>query len=76
MVGWAGTLPLHARLQDPVAGLTRVTDNTTVNRVLEIFWVAVVPGRIRRYTIDPNGSGNREFQKLPALIAEGEILQG
>jgi hypothetical protein len=44
-----------------------------VNGLFEIASVAVVLGRIRLYTIDPNGSGNREFQQLGVLVG-GEIL--
>jgi len=45
LVGWARTGSLFTRdFEDRVAGLTRVTDKTTVNRLFEISWVTV--GRI------------------------------
>jgi hypothetical protein len=57
-----------------------ITDKTTVNRVFEIFWIAVVSGRTRRYTIDPNGfydaSRKRILRGMDGVIFEADSQDG
>ena len=57
VVGWARTGSLFTRdFEDQVAGLTRVTDKTTVNRLFEISWVTVgrIATRVVGEKLDPN----------------------
>jgi transposase len=55
-VVWARTGSLFTRdFEDQVAGLTRVTDKTTVKRLFEISWITVgrIASRVVREKLDP-----------------------
>ncbi len=55
-IAWARTGSLFTRaFEDQVAGLTRVTDKTTVKRLFRISWVTVgrIAGRVVRENLDP-----------------------
>ena len=55
-VAWARTGSLFTRdFEDQVAGLTRVTDKTTVKRLFQISWVTVgrIAARVVREKLDP-----------------------